>query len=117
MSLYILIFFAGKKFRLVPSLLPLFLVDALNLIHSNRQAFNILEGNTFLFSLPNSLSPILPYPLIKIYCQEFGIENVKSMTSTRWRHQFTTTFQLVKSKDNQLKWIQVSIFMLAVGLR
>ena len=95
---------------MVPSLLPLFLVEALDFIHSNREAMNIHPDNGFLFPKTDGLGPLLPYPLIKDFCDEFEIEKKEAITTKKMRSHFTTIFQLVKSKPNQLKWVQVIIF-------
>ena len=97
----------GKKDRLVPALLPNFLVEALDFIHDNRAALKIDDGNKFLFPNPTTKGSLDPYPLIRNFSLEFELENPKAITSTKLRHNITTAFQLVNSSQNQMKWIQV----------
>ena len=91
----------------MPALLPKFLVQALDLIHENRDVLKINKENKFLFPNPNTLGCVDPYSLIRKFALEFQLEKPEAITSTKLRHNITTAFQLVNTTPNQLKWIQV----------
>ena len=85
--------------------MPLFLVEALQLIHKNRRAIGILDGNKFLFPNPGTLGFKDPYPLIKRYANEFQLTNPDAITSTRLRHNLTTSMQMVNLQPTEMRFL------------
>ena len=85
--------------------MPVFLVEALKLIHKNREAIGIESKNTFLFPNPFTLGFKDPYPLIRRYANQFDLAKPDAIISTRLRHNLTTSMQMVNLQPTDMRFI------------
>lgn len=85
---YKLVFMAGKGKKYVPILVPLDLIDAVNILLASRVNFNIPEGNPFLFATKSTQYPCSGWHAVSDVCNAAGV----SVNATKNRHRASTVF-------------------------
>ncbi|XP_062576294.1 uncharacterized protein LOC134238193 isoform X2 [Saccostrea cucullata] len=93
---YKLAYMAGKGRKCVPVLIPNDLVQPIELLVSNRQAFGIGETNHFLFATKSSNSHCSGWHAVSSVCEAAG---VSSVSATKNRHRASTVYASLEMSD------------------
>jgi hypothetical protein len=93
---YKLVYMAGKGKKCVPVLIPLDLLEAVNILLENRTNFNISPDNPFLFATKSSKYACSGWHAVSDVCREAKV----SINATSNRHRISTVFASLDMSDN-----------------
>jgi hypothetical protein len=74
-------------------------------MHDNREAFDIPEKNLAFFPNPGTLGFMDPYKPMRTFAVEAGCQYPKAITSSKMRHNITTSVQITTLELPDMKWM------------
>ena len=96
---YKLAYMAGKGRKYVPVLIPLDLIEPVNILLSNRGKFGIVDDNIFLFATKSSNAHCSGWYAVSSICEAAGV----SVNATKNRHRASTVYASLDMKESDRK--------------
>uniref|UniRef100_A0A096LV06 Tyr recombinase domain-containing protein n=1 Tax=Poecilia formosa TaxID=48698 RepID=A0A096LV06_POEFO len=99
----------GKRGRKVAVLLSPDMVEAITQLISKRRECGVPDKNTFLFAIPNCLTPYRGQDCLRVYANDSGAQSPELLRSTQLRKHVATLSQVLNLRNHELD--QVANFL------
>lgn len=104
-SRFYLVEIVGKRQRKVPIILTPDVTSALERLFVKRQETGILQDNSFVFVMPNSLKHIRGHDCLRTFFNEAKLESPLLITSTSLTKYIATVIQVFNLTENETDWV------------
>ncbi|XP_014845934.1 PREDICTED: uncharacterized protein LOC106919823 isoform X1 [Poecilia mexicana] len=99
----------GERGRKVAVLLSPDMVEAITQLISKRRECGVPDKNTFLFAIPNCLTPYRGQDCLRVYANDSGAQSPELLRSTQLRKHVATLSQVLNLRNHELD--QVANFL------